>query len=83
MKVQVKVFPRKGVRDPQGEAILDKLRRLDWLDVPVNSVTVGKVFLLDVEDDDADDVFDVAARMCEEFLSNEIIEDYTVTVLED
>ena len=83
MKVQVMVFPRKGVRDPQGEAVLDKLKRLDWLDTPVTSVAVGRVLVLEVEETDTETVRETVNRMCQEFLANGVVEQYEITCLED
>jgi len=83
MKVQVKVFPRKGVRDPQGEAVLDKLRRLDWLELPVNQVAVGRVLLLDIDTKDPNVALATVSRMCKEFLANEIVEDFEIKLSED
>lgn len=83
MKIQVTIFPRKGVRDPQGEAVLDKLRRLDWLDTPVNSVAMGRIILLEVEEENSQAVTESVARMCREFLANEIVEDYKISYPED
>ena len=51
MKVEVRVYPRPGVLDPQGKAIAAALGRLGH--GSVREVRAGKLFFLDVDGSDA------------------------------
>ncbi len=79
MKVEVRVYPREGILDPQGKAIAAALVRLGH--ASVESVRAGKVFFLDVAGDDRTKVEAEARRMAEELLANTVIEGYDVRVL--
>ena len=77
MKVTVLVRPRDGILDPQGEAVR---RSLAGLGYPAADVRAGKVFDLDVEGGDADQVRQIAGEIAEKVLSNPLIESYQVEV---
>ena len=79
MKVEVRVFPRPDVLDPQGKAIAAALGRLGHR--AVKDVRAGKVFFLEVEGSDAATVEKDARRMAEELLANTVIEGYDVKVV--
>jgi phosphoribosylformylglycinamidine synthase PurS subunit len=79
MKVEVRVYPREGVLDPQGKAIASALGRLGHRSV--RDVRAGKVFFLDVDGDDPSAVERDARRMAEELLANTVIEGFDVRVL--
>ena len=79
MKVEVRVYPREGILDPQGKAIAAALVRLGH--VSVEGVRAGKVFFLEVAGEDRSSVEAEARRMAEELLANTVIEGYDVRVL--
>ena len=79
MKVEVRVFPRADVLDPQGKAIAAALARLGH--GAVKDVRAGKVFFLDVEGSDPSQVERDARRMAEELLANTVIEGFDVKVV--
>lgn len=79
MKVEVRVYPREGILDPQGKAIAAALVRLGH--ASVEGVRAGKVFFLDVKGGDRAQVEVEARRMAEELLANTVIEGYDVRVL--
>ena len=79
MKVEVRVFPRPDVLDPQGKAIAAALSRLGHR--AVRDVRAGKIFFLDVEGSDPAQVESDARRMAEELLANTVIEGYDVKVV--
>jgi len=79
MKVEVRVYPRSDVLDPQGKAIAAALARLGHRDV--RDVRAGKVFFLEVEGSDAAALERDARRMAEELLANTVIEGYDVRVI--
>jgi phosphoribosylformylglycinamidine synthase len=79
MKVEVRVYPREGILDPQGKAIASALARLGHSSV--REVRAGKVFFLDVAADDRAIAEAEARKMAEELLANTVIESYDVRVL--
>ncbi|HEY3204743.1 MAG TPA: phosphoribosylformylglycinamidine synthase subunit PurS [Thermoanaerobaculia bacterium] len=79
MKVEVRVYPREDVLDPQGKAIAAALGRLGHR--AVRDVRAGKVFFLDVAGSDPKAVEADARRMAEELLANTLIEGFDVRVL--
>jgi phosphoribosylformylglycinamidine synthase subunit PurS len=79
MKVEVRVYPREGVLDPQGKAIASALGRLGHSSV--RDVRAGKVFFLDLAGDDPRAVEQDARRMAEELLANTVIEGFDVRVI--
>jgi phosphoribosylformylglycinamidine synthase len=78
MKVEVRVYPKEGVLDPQGRAIASALERLGHRSVA--DVRAGKIFFLDVEGSDPVAVVAEARKMAEELLANTVIEGYDVRV---
>ncbi|HEX9689670.1 MAG TPA: phosphoribosylformylglycinamidine synthase subunit PurS [Thermoanaerobaculia bacterium] len=78
MKVEVRVYPKEGVLDPQGKAIASALGRLGH--GSVEDVRAGKIFFLEVRGDDPVAVEAEARKMAEELLANTVIEGYDVRV---
>jgi phosphoribosylformylglycinamidine synthase len=79
MRVEVRVYPKEGVLDPQGRAIAAALGRLGH--AAVRDVRAGKVFFVEVEGSDAKQVEADAKKMAEELLANTVIEGYDVRVV--
>jgi phosphoribosylformylglycinamidine synthase PurS subunit len=79
MKVEVRVYPKDGVLDPQGKAIAAALGRLGHRSV--RDVRAGRVFFIDVEGQDATAVAADARKMAEELLANTVIEGFDVKVV--
>ncbi len=78
MRARVHVTLKRGVLDPQGEAVRQALGALGF--AGVGEVRVGKVIELDLDSTDA-----VAARaeveaMCKALLANAVIENFDVEV---
>ena len=69
MKVRVLITPKEGLLDPEGRAIKEVLEDNGY---KVNSVKVGKVVELDVED------LSQVKEMVEKFLYNPLIEEYII-----
>jgi phosphoribosylformylglycinamidine synthase subunit PurS len=70
MRARVLIRPKRGILDPQGQAVERALPALGF--DGVSNVHVGRLVELDVED---------PARlpdMCERLLSNPLIEDYEI-----
>ena len=79
MKVEVRVYPREGVLDPQGKAIAAALGRLGH--ASVKDVRAGKVFFIEIAGGDARAAEADARKMAEELLANTVIEGYDVKVV--
>jgi phosphoribosylformylglycinamidine synthase PurS subunit len=73
--VEVRVYPKESVLDPQGQAIASALRRLGH---PVRDVRAGKVFFVEIEETDRARAEAQARRMAEELLANTVIESFDV-----
>lgn len=78
--VQVEVTLRPGIADPEGATIERALPALGF--EGVSGVTVGKSIRFRLEAASAVEAEQTARRMCEEFLSNPVIEDSTVSLSE-
>jgi phosphoribosylformylglycinamidine synthase subunit PurS len=78
VKVEVRVYPKEGVLDPQGRAIAAALGRLGY--ASVGDVRAGKIFFLEVHGEDPVVVVAEATKMAEELLANTVIEGYDVRV---
>jgi phosphoribosylformylglycinamidine synthase subunit PurS len=70
MRARVLVKPKAGILDPQGQAVERALPALGF--TGVHNVHVGRLIELDVEDPAQ------LPKMCEQLLSNPLIEDYEV-----
>lgn len=78
MKVEVRVYSREGILDPQGKAIAAALARLGHSSV--TGVRAGKVFFIEMTTRDRVSAESEARRMAEELLANTVIEGFDVTV---
>ncbi|RMD47489.1 MAG: phosphoribosylformylglycinamidine synthase subunit PurS [Alphaproteobacteria bacterium] len=76
MKARVLVRPRKGVLDPQGEAVRHALGTLGF--EGVREVRVGKLIEIDLDESDPARAREQVAEMCEKLLANTVIEDWEV-----
>lgn len=72
-RVVVDVMPKPEILDPQGQAVAKALPTLGF--AGISDVRQGKHFELEV-DDSVDD--ETLAKIAEGFLSNPVIEDFTV-----
>jgi phosphoribosylformylglycinamidine synthase PurS subunit len=77
MRVEVRVYPKASVLDPQGKAIAGALQRLGH---SVGDVRAGKIFFVDVDAADRASAESEAKKMAEELLANTVIEEYDVVV---
>jgi phosphoribosylformylglycinamidine synthase subunit PurS len=77
MKVEVRVYPKGSVLDPQGKAIASALQRLGH---SVSDVRAGKIFFVDLDAPSRPAAEEQARKMAEELLANTVIEGYDVVV---
>ena len=78
--VQILVRLKRGLSDPQGKAIEGALPALGWENV--RGVRVGKVIDLVIDADDEDAAFEQCEEMASRFLSNPVIEDASVSLID-
>lgn len=78
MKAKVIVSLKKGVHDPQGEAVLGTLHHLGF--TPVAGVRVGKYLELNLNGVSKDQAQSEVKKMCEKLLANPVIESYSFEV---
>ncbi len=77
-RVHVRVMPRRGLLDPQGQAVEGALAALTFTDA--SNVHVGRAIELDVAAESVDQARARARAMCDKLLANPVTEDYTVDV---
>jgi phosphoribosylformylglycinamidine synthase PurS subunit len=70
MRARVLVRPKRGILDPQGQAVERALPALGF--EGVGNVRIGRLIELDVEDPRR------LPEMCERLLANPLIEDYEI-----
>ncbi len=80
-RVVVDVMPKPEILDPQGKAVLGALPRLGF--AGVTDVRQGKRFVLELEGEITDEVLAEVHQMAEMLLSNPVIENFEVRVVED
>jgi len=77
-RVHVRIVPRAGLLDPQGQAVEHALTALGFGEA--SEVRVGKAIELAIEAGSADDAKARARTMCDKLLANPVTEDYLVEV---
>ena len=75
MRATVLVRPKDGILDPQGQAVANALHHLGF---EVHDARVGRLVELALPTDDATQALDDLERMCEQLLTNPLIESYAI-----
>jgi phosphoribosylformylglycinamidine synthase PurS subunit len=75
MKATVLVRPKHGILDPQGQAVESSLRHLGFA---VGEARVGRLVDVELATDDRDEALAQLVRMCEQLLTNPLIESYAI-----
>jgi phosphoribosylformylglycinamidine synthase subunit PurS len=76
MKVRILVRLKQTVHDPQGEAILQSLHHMNYLDIA--SVRQGKVFDIELGDISEAKAKTLLEEISRKILANPIIEEYAI-----
>jgi len=79
VKVRVHVTLKRGILDPQGQAVAHALQGLGFKGV--NDVRQGKLIELDLSAASAEEAKSQAEAMCRELLANPVTEGYQIEVL--
>jgi phosphoribosylformylglycinamidine synthase len=77
-RVHVRILPRAGLLDPQGQAVEHALAALRFPEA--SNVHVGKSIALDVTAATAEDAASRVRTMCERLLANPVTEDFEIAV---
>ena len=77
MRATVLVRPKRGILDPQGEAVGTALEHLGFA---VSAARVGKVVDLEVDADDPEQARAQVEKMCEQLLANPLMESFEVEI---
>jgi phosphoribosylformylglycinamidine synthase subunit PurS len=80
-RVHVRVMPRTGVLDPQGQAVEHALTALGFEEAA--AVRVGRAIELEVDAGSRDEAEARARQMCDKLLANPVTEDYLLNIEED
>jgi phosphoribosylformylglycinamidine synthase PurS subunit len=80
MRATVLVRPKPGILDPQGEAVLGSLKQLGFA---VNDARVGRVVDLELQNGDREQARADLERMCEQLLTNPLIESYEIELVDE
>jgi phosphoribosylformylglycinamidine synthase subunit PurS len=75
VKATVLVRPKPGILDPQGQAVESSLRHLGFA---VAEARVGKLVDVELATDDRDEALAQLRPMCEQLLTNPLIESYAI-----
>jgi phosphoribosylformylglycinamidine synthase subunit PurS len=75
MRATVLVRPKPGILDPQGQAVESSLRHLGFA---VGEARVGKLVDVELRTDDRVEALAQLRQMCEQLLTNPLIESYAI-----
>ena len=75
-RIAVHITPRKGLLDPQGNAVKDALHTLGF--ESVKEVHVGRYIILDIDAYDAIAAEGTVTDMCRKLLANPVTEDFEI-----
>ncbi|HEU5210777.1 MAG TPA: phosphoribosylformylglycinamidine synthase subunit PurS [Longimicrobiales bacterium] len=77
-QVEVRITPRAGLLDPEGNAVQHALTSLEF--DGVEDVRVGRLIRLRVQADSETAARDAADAMCRRLLANPVTEDYEIAL---
>ncbi len=80
MKAKIVITPKKAVLDPQGKTVQNALAYLGYQGV--SAVHVGKYLEVELTGTDAAAARQALDEACHRFLSNPVIEDYRLEIVE-
>ncbi len=75
-RVEIRVTPREGIVDPEGQTIARALEDLGYRGV--GRVGSGRLLKLELQAPSGEDARDLVTRMCEELIANPVIERYEI-----
>ncbi len=79
-RIGVHVVPRRGILDPQGQAVAEALHTLGF--GAVETVHVGRHIVVDVAAPKRDAAEESVREMCRKLLANPVTEDFEIASVE-
>ena len=76
--VEAEIMPKRGVNDPQGDAVLSGLKLLGF--DGTGRVRVGKLIRFDLAADSEAEARATGQEMCKRLLANPVIEEFELTI---
>jgi phosphoribosylformylglycinamidine synthase len=80
-RLEIRIVPRRGILDPQGNAVAGALHALGFGDV--TEVRVGRHVVVELQAPSADAARARAVEMCDRLLANPVTEDYEIEQVVD
>jgi len=80
LRLRVYVTLKKDVLDPQGSAIKNSLHNIGFKSV--SAVRQGKIFELNINENDENKCLTETEEMCKKLLANLTIEDFKIEIAE-
>jgi phosphoribosylformylglycinamidine synthase PurS subunit len=80
MKAHVVVMPKRSVLDPQGAAVRNAAHHHDMPEV--KNVRIGKFMEIEIDGEAATGIEERLHVLCRDLLSNPVIEDYELKIIE-
>mgnify|MGYP001356289221 CR=1 FL=1 len=77
MKISVIVTLKKEVLDPQGNTVQQTLKNMGYNNI--SQVRQGKFFEIEVDSDDVEKTKKEIVEVCNNLLTNTVIEEYKIT----
>ncbi|RMH31583.1 MAG: phosphoribosylformylglycinamidine synthase subunit PurS [Nitrospirae bacterium] len=81
MKARVYITLKRGIHDPQGQAVQQSLRTLGFSGV--RDVRMGKILDVTLDESDREKAEALLHEMCAKLLANPVIEDFHYTFDEE
>ncbi len=81
MKVKIEISLKNGVLDTQGKAIEGAISKNLGFD-KISNVRQGKTITLKIDETDQSKIKDIVDEICDKFLVNKVIEDYSFEILD-
>jgi phosphoribosylformylglycinamidine synthase PurS subunit len=75
-RIAVHITPRKGLLDPQGNAVRDALHTLGFS--AVKDAHIGRYILIETDAYDAIAAEEAVTEMCQKLLANPVTEDFEI-----
>jgi phosphoribosylformylglycinamidine synthase len=79
-KANINVTLRKSILDPKGKAANAALQNLGYSNI--KDVRIGKFIELNIDAANESAARDAAKEACEKLLANEVMEDFTIEILQ-
>ena len=80
MKAKIIVTPKKAVLDPQGKTVQSALEHMGYR--AIKAVHVGKYLEIELDGSDKESARKQLDEACHKFLSNPVIEDYQLEIMD-